>query len=143
MTKQEFITLADNFTGKTRVMAHNIYCTKCNYMQDIIYPMSILSEMVKTVAELQSRTKGSFDLSGCVLYCDQKPGTLAIAAAIWANIKAIYYCKENNNFSETDERLYKYFKTLNPSELFDIKQIEHDECYEVFKEYMKADKQRY
>ena len=63
MTKQEFITLADNFTGKTRVMAHNIYCTKCNYMQDIIYPMSMLSEMVTTVAELQSRTKGSFDLS--------------------------------------------------------------------------------
>lgn len=63
MTKAEFIKIANNFVGKTRVMAHNIYCNKCNYPQDIIYPMDMLSEMVETVAELQSRTKGSFDLS--------------------------------------------------------------------------------
>lgn len=63
MTKSEFIKIANNFVGKTRVMAHNIYCNKCNYPQDIIYPMDMLSEMVETVAELQSRTKGSFDLS--------------------------------------------------------------------------------
>lgn len=63
MTKAEFINIANNFAGKTRVMAHNIYCNKCNYTQDIIYPMDMLSEMVEAVAELQSRTKGSFDLS--------------------------------------------------------------------------------
>lgn len=63
MTKAEFIKIANNFVGKTRVMAHNIYCNKCNYPQDIIYPMDMLSEMVEAVAELQSRTKGSFDLS--------------------------------------------------------------------------------
>lgn len=63
MTKAEFIKIANNFVGKTRVMAHNIYCNKCNYPQDIIYPMDVLSEMVETVSELQNRTKGSFDLS--------------------------------------------------------------------------------
>lgn len=63
MTKAEFIKIANNFVGKTRAMAHNIYCNKCNYPQDIIYPMDMLSEMVETVAELQSRTKESFDLS--------------------------------------------------------------------------------
>ena len=63
MTKQEFIEIANNFAGKARVLAHNVFCSKCNYMQDIIYPMSMLSEMVTTVAELQNRTRGSFDLS--------------------------------------------------------------------------------
>lgn len=63
MTKQEFIEFANNFAGKTRVMAHNVFCNKCNYPQDIIYPMDMLSEMIETVAELQNRTKGSFDLS--------------------------------------------------------------------------------
>ena len=63
MTKQEFIEIANNFAGKARVLAHNVFCNKCNYMQDIIYPMSMLSEMVTTVAELQNRTRGSFDLS--------------------------------------------------------------------------------
>ena len=63
MTKAEFIKIANNFAGKTRVLAHNVFCNKCNYAQDIIYPMNMLSEMVETVAELQNRTKGSFDLS--------------------------------------------------------------------------------
>lgn len=63
MTKAEFIKIANNFAGKTRVLAHNVFCHKCNYEQDIIYPMFMLSDMVVTVAELQNRTKGSFDLS--------------------------------------------------------------------------------
>lgn len=63
MTKAEFIKIADNFAGKTRVLAHNVFCRKCNYEQDIIYPMYMLSEMVETVSELQNRTKVSFDLS--------------------------------------------------------------------------------
>ena len=63
MTKYEFIKIANNFADKTRVLAHNVFCNRCNYTQDIIYPMSMLSEMVKTVSELQSRTKGSFDLA--------------------------------------------------------------------------------
>ena len=63
MTKEDFIKIANNFAGKTRVQAHNVFCRKCNYEQDIIYPMDMLSEMVETVSELQNRTKGSFDLS--------------------------------------------------------------------------------
>lgn len=63
MTKQEFISIANNFDGETRVLAHNVFCHKCNYKQDIIYPMFMLSDMVETVAELQNRTYGSFDLS--------------------------------------------------------------------------------
>lgn len=68
MTKQEFIKIANNFAGKTRVIAHNIYCNKCNYMQDIIYPMDMLSEMVETVSELQNRTKGDFNLNSPYFY---------------------------------------------------------------------------
>ena len=63
MTKQEFIEIANNFAGGARVLAHNVFCNKCNYMQDIIYPMDMLSDLVDSVAELQNRTKGSFDLS--------------------------------------------------------------------------------
>lgn len=68
MTKAEFIKIANNFASKTRVMAHNIYCNKCNYMQDIIYPMDMLSEMVETVSELQNRTKGDFNLNSPYFY---------------------------------------------------------------------------
>lgn len=94
MTKAEFIKIANNFVGKTRVMAHNIYCNKCNYPQDIIYPMFMLSEMVETVAELQSRTEGSFDLSMPYFYISDVDdyfysGTatelLEILADIWEN----------------------------------------------------------
>ena len=63
MTKEDFIKIANNFAGKTRVQAHNVFCRKCNYEQDIIYPMYMLSEVVEAVSELQNRTKGSFDLS--------------------------------------------------------------------------------
>ena len=101
------------------------------------------------VAEIEAITdagdkRKTFDLSGCVMYCKQKPSMLAMAAAIWANIKEIYYMEEKNCFTEIDKKLLRYFRTLNPLEIFNIvSQIEHDECCKVFEEYLEEDKQRY
>lgn len=80
----------------------------------------------------------SFDLSGADIYTTGEPCPMCLCSILWANINKIYYgCTINDNqaIGFRDEKFYELL-SLSTEKLKDrLIQIDHDECFEVFKEY--------
>lgn len=81
----------------------------------------------------------SFDLKGCELYTTGEPCPMCLSASLWANISMIYYgcsIQENDMIGFRDEIFYKNLSISTEKMKDKIKQIDHEECLELFKEYM-------
>ena len=87
----------------------------------------------------------SHDLSGCVLYTTCYPCPMCLSAIIWSNIKEIYYActrEDAANIGFRDDLIYEYLKGNN-KDLIDLKQIDRNECIDIFEKYQNENKTIY
>lgn len=85
------------------------------------------------------------DLSGCILYATGYPCPMCLSAIIWSNIKEVYYgtnLKEAADIGFRDEFIYDYIKEKN-KDILQLKNLDHEECLELFKEYQEQKKEMY
>lgn len=89
----------------------------------------------------------SFDLSGADIYTTGQPCVMCLGAILWANINNIYYgcsISENDMIGFRDDVFSKTLQ-INMDKLQNrVKQIDHEECLELFQSYLKiADRTMY
>ena len=87
----------------------------------------------------------TYDLSDYILYTSCEPCPMCLSAIIWANIKEIYYACTKSDAAEIgfrDDMIYEYLKGNN-KDLINLKQINRDECIDLFEEYKKQGKTIY
>ncbi len=88
---------------------------------------------------------GTYDLSNYILYTSCEPCPMCLSAIIWANIKEVYYActkKDAGEIGFRDDIIYDYLEGKNKN-LINLKQIDRDECIELFEEYKKQNKTIY
>ena len=81
----------------------------------------------------------TFDLSGAEIYTTGEPCPMCLGAILWANISKVYYgcsIKENDMIGFRDEIFYKNLSISTKKMKDKIFQLDHDECLELFKEYL-------
>ena len=87
----------------------------------------------------------TYDLSDYILYTSCEPCPMCLSAIIWANIKEIYYaCNKNDAalIGFRDDMIYEYLKGNN-KDLINLKQLNREECIDLFEEYKKQEKTIY
>ena len=95
-----------------------------------------------TVIREACKKLGTYDLSGYILYTSCEPCPMCLSAIIWSNIKEVYYaCTRNDagNIGFRDDVIYDYLEGKNKY-LISLKQINRDECINLFEEYKKNNK---
>ena len=95
-----------------------------------------------------AKAKGTFDLTGCVLYTTCYPCPMCMGATIWSNIKDVYYGAEPEDAAAIgfrDDYIYDYIRGgCRDAKVLKIRQIpENAECRKLFGEYATAEKQMY
>ena len=88
---------------------------------------------------------GTYDLSDCILYTSCEPCPMCLSAIIWANIKEVYYgCtrEDAGKIGFRDDAIYEYLEGKN-KELINLKQINREECMELFEDYKKNNRTIY
>ena len=79
----------------------------------------------------------TYDLSGCEIYTTGEPCPMCMAAILWANIEKIYYgCNitDTENIGFRDAKFYELQKPGEREKL--VKEINREECLELYKEYI-------
>ena len=98
-----------------------------------------------TVIREACKKLGTYDLSGCILYTSCEPCPMCLSAIIWANIKEVYYACTRDDAGEIgfrDDVIYDYLEGKN-KDLISLKQIDRDECIDLFNEYEEKNKTIY
>ncbi len=92
-----------------------------------------------------SKKLKTYDLSGCTLYATGYPCPMCLSAIIWSNIKEVYYGTDlidAKAIGFRDNFIYDFIKNKD-SNILNIKQISHEKCLELFKEYKENDEKIY
>ena len=85
---------------------------------------------------------GTYDLSGYILYTSCEPCPMCLSAIIWSNIKDVYYACTRNDAGEIgfrDDVIYEYLEGKKKN-LLNIKQIDRQECVDLFAKYKRDNK---
>src|SRR5574344_2271709 len=86
---------------------------------------------------LACKKLNTYNLKECVLYTTCMPCPMCLSAIIWANIKTVYYgCSsiDADNIGFRDKLIYEYLDGTK-KDILTLKELNHDECLEVFKNY--------
>lgn len=85
---------------------------------------------------------GTHDLSGCILIATGHPCPMCLSAAIWANIKTVYYgCtpKDADEIGFRDDFIYDYIHDLcheeEDEDILKLECVERHECLKLFHAY--------
>jgi len=84
----------------------------------------------------------TYDLSECDIYTSCEPCPMCLSAIIWANIRKIYYACTKEDAGEIgfrDDMIYEYLKGKR-NDLLELKQLDRNECIELFEEYKRDNK---
>ncbi|MGN1066464.1 MAG: nucleoside deaminase [Candidatus Fimimonas sp.] len=86
------------------------------------------------------KTLSTFDLSGADIYTTGQPCIMCLGAILWSNINHIYFgctIAENDVIGFRDD-VFSQTLQINMDKLADkITQIDHEECLQLFKDFMK------
>lgn len=86
---------------------------------------------------IASKKLNTYDLTGCIMYTTCMPCPMCLSAIIWANIKEVYYgCSKSDadDIGFRDKLIYDYINGTK-KDILTLKELNHDECMQVFKEY--------
>ena len=81
----------------------------------------------------------TFNLKGAKIYTTSEPCPMCLGAVLWANIDKIYYgctIQENDMIGFRDEKFYDFLSISTENLKNKMKQLNHEECLELFKEYI-------
>ncbi len=87
----------------------------------------------------------TYDLSGYILYTSCEPCPMCLSAIIWSNIKEVYYActrQDAGSIGFRDDLIYEYLEGKN-IDLIKLKQIDREECVDLFKRYQENNKTIY
>jgi len=92
-----------------------------------------------------SKTLGTFDLSGCVLYTSCMPCPMCLGAIFWARIETVYYSATEEDAARggfDDKRFYEMLSGKNSD--LDLKQIDAKDGAKLFDLWLeKNDREMY
>ena len=97
-----------------------------------------------TIREACKKLK-TYDLSNYILYTSCEPCPMCLSAIIWANIKEVYYActrEDAGKIGFRDDIIYDYLEGKE-EDLLNLKQIDREECKELFKKYEESGKTIY
>lgn len=83
----------------------------------------------------------TYDLSNYILYTSCEPCPMCLSAIIWANIKKVYYACTREDAASIGFRydmIYKYLQGNNKG-LINMRQVDRDECIDLFEKYKEKD----
>lgn len=84
---------------------------------------------------------GTHDLSGCELYATSEPCPMCLSAAIWANIKTVYYgCRATDaeEIGFRDDKIYNFIGNgCSDKDVLDLQNKGRDVCIQLFENYAK------
>ena len=93
-----------------------------------------------------SKTLGTHDLTGCVLYTSCYPCPMCLSAIIWANIKTVYYGNTKEDAEDIgfrDDFIYDYIDKLcdgiNNDNTLRLINIDRDETIKSFEDFKNKD----
>ena len=93
-----------------------------------------------------SKTLGTHDLTGCVLYTSCYPCPMCLSAIIWANIKTVYYGNTKEDAEAIgfrDDFIYDYIDKLcdgfNNDNTLKLINIDRDETIKSFEAFKNID----
>lgn len=93
------------------------------------------------------RKRGTYDLSGCVLYTTAYPCPICLSAIIWANIKKVYFgcrAEDAENIGFCDDFIYRFIENkCQNAEILDMAELDREECLKLFAEYQSKAKTIY
>lgn len=98
-----------------------------------------------TVIREACKKLGTYDLSGYILYTSCEPCPMCLSAIIWSNIQEVYYActrEDAGNIGFRDDAIYEYLEGKNDG-LINLKQIDREDCINLFEEYKKNNKTIY
>lgn len=81
----------------------------------------------------------TYNLSSYILYTSCQPCPMCLSAIIWSNIKEVYYACTKEDAAEIgfrDDAIYSYLKGNN-ADIINLRQVDRDECIELFDDYKK------